>query len=43
MHRLAITELPFWLAGIDTKMAWQEKNQHDPFHAWLRDCIADLE
>lgn len=39
MYPLIITELPFWLVGIDTKMAWHEKNQRDPFHAWLRDCM----
>jgi DNA-binding transcriptional LysR family regulator len=39
-YPLAITELPFWLPGIDTKMAWHEKNDRDPFHIWLRDCIA---
>jgi DNA-binding transcriptional LysR family regulator len=40
MHRLAITELPFPLASIDTKMTWHEKAQHDPFHVWLRECVA---
>jgi DNA-binding transcriptional LysR family regulator len=43
MHSLAIMELPFWLPGIDTKMVWHEKNQHDAFHTWLRDRIAGLE
>jgi DNA-binding transcriptional LysR family regulator len=39
MYALAITDLPFPLAGIDTKMAWHEKSQHDPFHVWLRESI----
>ncbi len=36
---LIITELPFKLPTIDTKMVWHEKNQHDPFHQWLRENI----
>src|SRR5450432_2896019 len=39
MYALAVTELPFSLAGIDTKMVWHEKSQHDPFHIWLRECV----
>jgi DNA-binding transcriptional LysR family regulator len=40
VYPLIITELPFWLPAIDTKMVWHEKNQRDPFHVWLRDCMA---
>lgn len=45
MYPLTITELPFWLPGIDTKMVWHEKNQSDPFHNWLRERLkqADLQ
>ena len=39
MAPLTITELPFRLPGIDTKMVWHEKNQNDPFHTWLRRTI----
>jgi DNA-binding transcriptional LysR family regulator len=42
MYPLTITELPFWIPGIDTKMVWHEKNQQDSFHVWLRDCIAGV-
>jgi DNA-binding transcriptional LysR family regulator len=43
MYSLTVTELPFWLPGIDTKMVWHEKNQNDPFHAWFRDCVSKPE
>ena len=43
MCPLVITELPFWLPAIDTKMVWHEKNQIDPFHMWLRDSLADTD
>jgi DNA-binding transcriptional LysR family regulator len=43
MYPLTITELSFWIPSIDTKMVWHEKNQLDPFHAWLRDCMASVE
>ena len=43
MYSLMITELPFELPGIATKMAWHEKNHHDPFHVWLRSCVAEVE
>jgi DNA-binding transcriptional LysR family regulator len=39
MYPLTVTELPFWIPGIDTKMVWHEKNQNDPFHLWLRECM----
>jgi DNA-binding transcriptional LysR family regulator len=42
MYALTITELPFWIPGIDTKMVWHEKNQQDAFHVWLRDYIAQI-
>ena len=42
MYPLAITELPFWLPGIDTKMVWHEKDQSDLFHAWLRQCLSEI-
>jgi DNA-binding transcriptional LysR family regulator len=41
MYPLVITELPFWLPSIETKMVWHEKNQLDPFHVWLRNCLTD--
>jgi DNA-binding transcriptional LysR family regulator len=40
MHPLVLTELPFGLPEIETKMVWHDKDQHDPFHTWLRNCIA---
>jgi DNA-binding transcriptional LysR family regulator len=40
MYPLAVTELPFGIPGIDTKMVWHEKNQHDLFHRWLRESVA---
>jgi DNA-binding transcriptional LysR family regulator len=43
MYPLSITELPFRLPGIDTKMVWHEKNHRDPFHLWLRNCISEVE
>ena len=43
MYALMITELPFWLPSIDTKMIWHEKNQRDPFHAWLRESVAQVQ
>jgi DNA-binding transcriptional LysR family regulator len=43
MYPLTVTELPFWFPGIDTKMAWHEKNQNDPFHAWLRESVTKPE
>src|SRR5262249_16775823 len=39
MYPLTVAELPFWLPSIETKMTWHEKNQRDPFHAWLRDKL----
>jgi DNA-binding transcriptional LysR family regulator len=38
-YPLAISELPLWIPGIDTKMVWHDRNQSDPFHAWLRVSI----
>ena len=43
MYPLTITELPFWLPSIDTKMIWHEKNQRDPFHIWLRERMAQVD
>jgi DNA-binding transcriptional LysR family regulator len=40
MTALTVLELPFKLPPIETKMVWHEKNQSDPFHAWLRDTLA---
>jgi DNA-binding transcriptional LysR family regulator len=40
-YPLTITELPFWLEGIETKMVWHSKNDRDTFHAWLRKCISE--
>ena len=40
MYPLVISELPFELPAIDTKMVWHQKNQNDPFHVWLRGCVA---
>jgi DNA-binding transcriptional LysR family regulator len=42
-YPLAIADLPLSLPAIDTLMVWHEKNQHDPFHAWLRAAIAGHE
>jgi DNA-binding transcriptional LysR family regulator len=42
MYPLAITELPFWIPGIDTKMAWHGKDDGDTFHVWLRDRVAGV-
>jgi DNA-binding transcriptional LysR family regulator len=39
---LVITELPFWLPNIDTKMVWHDKNQVDPFHVWLRNRMMEI-
>ena len=39
MYSLVITELPFWVPNINTKMAWHDKHQADAFHIWLRDCL----
>jgi len=39
---LAVCELPFALPPIDTLMVWHEKNQNDPFQAWLRSAIAEI-
>jgi DNA-binding transcriptional LysR family regulator len=41
-YPLALSELPFPLPSIDTLMVWHEKNQNDPFHAWLRTSIAEM-
>jgi DNA-binding transcriptional LysR family regulator len=43
MYPLTVAELPFWLPSIETKMIWHEKNQRDPFHAWLRERMAQVE
>jgi DNA-binding transcriptional LysR family regulator len=43
MYPLMVAELPFWLPSIETKMIWHEKNQRDPFHAWLRERMAQVE
>lgn len=40
MYPLAITELPFPLPGITTKMIWHERNHRDAFHTWLRDAVS---
>jgi len=42
MHRLVVTELPFTLPEIETMMVWHEKDQHDPFHIWLRNCLGGV-
>jgi DNA-binding transcriptional LysR family regulator len=39
MYPLAISQLPFSLAEIETKMVWHEKDQQDPFHTWLRTSL----
>jgi DNA-binding transcriptional LysR family regulator len=41
-YPLVITEIPFWLPNIDTKMLWHHKNQVDPFQIWLRDCMTKI-
>ena len=43
MYPLAVNELPFWLPSIEAKMIWHEKNQRDPFHAWLRERMAQAD
>jgi DNA-binding transcriptional LysR family regulator len=43
MYPLAVNELPFWLPSIETKMIWHEKNQRDPFNAWLRERMAQAD
>jgi DNA-binding transcriptional LysR family regulator len=43
MYPLSITELPFWIPNIDTKMAWHGKDDGAPFHIWLRDRITQTE
>jgi DNA-binding transcriptional LysR family regulator len=43
MYSLVISDLPFQIPGINTKMVWHEKNQQDPFHTWLRNCLAKIE
>lgn len=40
MQGLVVTDLPFRLPAIETKMVWHEKNQNDPFHSWLRETLA---
>jgi DNA-binding transcriptional LysR family regulator len=40
-YPLVATELPFRLAGLETKMVWHQKDQHDPFHVWLRTCLSE--
>ena len=42
MYPLTISELPFWLPNIDTKMAWHDKYPQDSFHTWRRDRIGKL-
>src|SRR5262245_25075375 len=39
MFPLSVTELPFRLPGIDTKMAWHCKHEVDALHVWLREKI----
>jgi DNA-binding transcriptional LysR family regulator len=41
-YQLVITDLPFKLSALDTKMVWHDRNQHDAFHAWLRNTIANI-
>lgn len=41
MHALEVTELPFRLPMLETKMVWHEKNQRDAFHTWLRGAIVE--
>ena len=41
MYPLAISDLPFRLPLLETKMVWHEKNQKDAFHSWLRDRVSD--
>lgn len=42
-HALEVSELPFRLPSIETKMIWHEKNDRDPFHQWLRGRFAEAE
>lgn len=42
-YPLTIRELPFRLPSIETKMIWHEKNDRDPFHAWLREQMAQVD
>lgn len=39
MYGLVVTDLPFRVPAIETKMVWHETNQSDPFHLWLRDSL----
>ena len=41
-YPLVITDLPFKLPALDTKMVWHERNQNDAFHTWLRSSIANI-
>ncbi len=36
MYPLTVTELPFLLPPIETKMAWHGKHEADAFHVWVR-------
>jgi DNA-binding transcriptional LysR family regulator len=41
-YPLVITDLPFRLPALHTKMVWHERSQNDAFHSWLRNSIANL-
>jgi DNA-binding transcriptional LysR family regulator len=41
-YPLVISDLPFRLPALDTKMVWHERSQNDAFHAWLRNSIANI-
>jgi DNA-binding transcriptional LysR family regulator len=43
MFSLTITELPFWLPAIVTKMAWHGEDDGDSFHIWLRSRVAQID
>lgn len=39
---LTISELPFAIPAIETRMVWHARYQNDPFHSWLRGCWRKL-
>ena len=41
-HRLRVFKVPLPLRPLPMSMAWHERREHDPAHAWLRALAADL-
>lgn len=41
-HALALHRSPVRAAGFMLQMTWHERNEDEPVHHWLRECVAEV-